>query len=66
MQIEHVVGVLVSHDDGVDAAGDSRAQMGEQARQRAVSEVEHEAESPVLQDEPAARPSGLRPRAAAP
>jgi dodecin len=65
VKIDHVVGVQVRDDDGIDTVAGHGPEMVEQAGQRAVTEVDHHPEAVVLEDESTARSSGLWPGAAA-
>lgn len=61
VQVHHVIRVGMGDHDGVDPIGDGRLAVREQARKRAVAEVDDHPEPFVVDDEAAARSAGLGP-----
>ena len=64
VQVDHVIGVLVSDDDGVNALANGRPGELCQSSIRAVPEVKHDPETSVLEHKAAARQPWLRRSAA--
>jgi len=65
VQVDHVIGVPVGDDHGIDTLAAGRTQQAQQPGQGSIAQVQHDPESLVLQHETAASPAALRPGPAA-
>lgn len=65
MQVDDVIGMVVRHDDRVEADRRGGPEQRQQPRQRPVAEIERHPEPVVLEQEPAARTTRFGPGATA-